>query len=145
MEPDANPGFETRDVTVRLTPIDALGLPPVGVVKIDVEGHELAVLRGAHRLLASHRPAVIVESEERHHAGGVEQVRRFLADLGYKGYYLHRGATHPIAAFDAARLQSPDTRKAVGAGRSPDYVNNFVHLHAADARRPHLEACRPSG
>lgn len=142
VEPDANPGFESRDVTVRLTPIDALELAPVGVVKIDVEGHELAVLRGARRLLHTDRPAVIVESEERHHAGGVERVRRFLADLGYQGYYLHRGAMHPIGTFDVGRLQSPQTRKAVGADRSADHVNNFVYLHTDDPRRPRLEAYR---
>jgi FkbM family methyltransferase len=144
VEPDANPGFDSRDVTVRLTPIDALDLPPVGVVKIDVEGHELAVLRGARRLLGTDRPAVIVESEERHHAGGVEQVRRFLTDLGYEGHYLHRGAMRPVDTFDAARLQPAEEQKAVGAGRSPDYVNNFVYLHAEDPRRPRVVAYRPA-
>lgn len=143
LEPDANPGFDSRDVTVRLTPIDALDLARVGVVKIDVEGHELAVLRGARKLLGEHRPAVIVESEERHTPGGVEQVRRFLDDLGYEGFYLHRGTVHPISAFDPERLQAPETQKAVGAERSPDYVNNFVFVHAADPRRPRLLAYAP--
>jgi len=142
VEPDANPGFDSRDVTVRLTPIDALQLPPVGVVKIDVEGHELAVLRGARRLLGTDRPAVIVEAEERHNAGGVEQVRRFFAELGYVGHYLHRGVVHPVGEFDVARLQSAQTQKAVGSDRSPDYVNNFVYLHADDPRRPALESYR---
>jgi FkbM family methyltransferase len=31
------------------------------VLKIDVEGHELAVLEGARRLLESHRPTIIIE------------------------------------------------------------------------------------
>ena len=33
----------------------------VGLVKVDVEGHELAVLRGAAGLLERHRPALILE------------------------------------------------------------------------------------
>lgn len=136
VEPEANPGFASREVTVRLRPVDSLDLPTVGVVKIDVEGHELAALRGARGLLVRDRPVVIVESEERHRAGSVEEVRQFLEELGYEGHYLHRGAVRPIADFDPGRLQSPETQKAVGGDRSPDYVNNFVYLHPTDPRRP---------
>ncbi len=38
LQSDANPGFETRTITVERKPIDALDLPPLGLVKIDVEG-----------------------------------------------------------------------------------------------------------
>lgn len=34
---------------------------PIGLIKIDVEGHELKVLRGAQLLLKTHRPAVVIE------------------------------------------------------------------------------------
>ena len=46
-----------RTVRVPLTTLDA-ALPaslPIGLAKMDVEGHELAVLEGARELLASHR------------------------------------------------------------------------------------------
>lgn len=140
LEADANPGFATRAVPVRLRPVDDLGLAPVGVVKIDVEGHELAALAGARGLLVRDGPAVLVEAEERHRAGSVQQVRRFLEDLGYEGHYLHAGVLRPIADFDPARLQSPAAQKAVGGDRSPDYVNNFLYLRPADPRRADLLA-----
>lgn len=36
-------------------------LPPPSLIKIDVEGHELAVILGAQELLREHRPALVIE------------------------------------------------------------------------------------
>jgi FkbM family methyltransferase len=49
----------------------------VSLVKVDVEGHELAVLRGAAGVLAAHRPALIVECNE------PEALERFAGEHGY--------------------------------------------------------------
>lgn len=57
-------------------PIDALMLPAVRLVKIDVEGHELAVLRGMRSLLERDHPALIVET-------GLQETLDVLGDLGY--------------------------------------------------------------
>lgn len=130
---DANPGFVTRDVEVPTTTIDALGLDALSLIKIDVEGHEFAVLNGAVETLRSQKPVCIVECEERHNSGGVGRAFRFFAGLGYEAYYLHRGKLCDGAAFDAAMLQDAGQAKAVGGGRSPDYVNNFIFVHPARA------------
>ena len=42
--------------------IDSLRLPPIRLVKIDAEGHELAVLRGMRALVARDHPVLIVET-----------------------------------------------------------------------------------
>lgn len=62
--------------TIRVVTLDSLGLAP-SVVKIDVEGHELEVLKGAEQTLIAHRPAVIVE----HHSGPIDEV---FAQFGYR-------------------------------------------------------------
>jgi hypothetical protein len=55
------------------------GVP--GFVKIDVDGGEVEVLRGAERLLVEHRPSLIVET----HSQELErQCAWFLADHGYR-------------------------------------------------------------
>jgi len=49
---------------IRVLTLDSLDQPPPDLLKIDVEAGELAVLRGAARLLADRRPAVICEVAE---------------------------------------------------------------------------------
>lgn len=59
-------------------PVDALHVPqPVQLVKIDTEGHELAVLRGMTELLARDHPTLIVEANS-------GEVVDFLAKFGYE-------------------------------------------------------------
>ena len=67
---DLSKGMDRRCVpTIRLDDVD---LGRVSLLKVDVEGHELAVLRGARELLEVHRPMLIIEVEERHAAGSRE-------------------------------------------------------------------------
>ena len=59
---------------------------PIALVKIDVEGAELGVLRGAERLLGRDRPTILFEHAPIHaNAFGTrsEQVWTLLADAGY--------------------------------------------------------------
>ncbi len=46
--------------------VDELGIGDVGLVKIDVQGAEERVLRGAQDLLARHRPVLFVELDPKH-------------------------------------------------------------------------------
>jgi FkbM family methyltransferase len=52
----------TTEMPVHMQTLDSLGLVDVGFLKIDVEGHELAVLRGANETIAKNRPVVFMES-----------------------------------------------------------------------------------
>jgi FkbM family methyltransferase len=68
-----------------------LGRPNVGLVKIDVEGHELHVLRGLHETLRASRCPVLTEVRDRllRGAGGSrEQLFGFMDELGYSSYDL---------------------------------------------------------
>ena len=96
----------------------------IAAVKIDVEGHELSVLRGARRVLDRHGPLVVVESEARHVGeDGVRAVLAFLAERGYGGAFVRRGRLLPVEQFDAAVHQK---RSGGRFWDSPDYCNNFV-------------------
>ena len=61
-------------------------------IKIDVEGHEEAVLRGMQGLMRCWRPTVLVEVEERHNPGAVGRVAAFMATHGYQGFFLLAGS-----------------------------------------------------
>ena len=58
-------------------------------VKIDVEGHEFDVLRGAERVLQHHRPAMLVEASGNPDGsdGAVVSVFRLLVNMGYAPYW----------------------------------------------------------
>jgi FkbM family methyltransferase len=50
----------------------------IGLIKIDVEGHELEVLKGSRQILSSQKPAIIFENNT-----GEKAVLNFLQDFGY--------------------------------------------------------------
>jgi FkbM family methyltransferase len=101
---------------------------PIGAIKIDVEGHELSVLRGAERLLRMHRPTVVCECEQRHISQGrVQDVIDFMSSLGYQGMFLHRKKWIDAADFDPAIHQRQEGDRFWDA---PDYCNNFLFVPA---------------
>lgn len=71
-----------------LRPLDGLGLPAPRAVKLDVEGHELAALKGARRTLESAKPFVVFESWARpENPAEAHAPFEYLAGLGYEFYH----------------------------------------------------------
>jgi FkbM family methyltransferase len=96
----------------------------VRFVKCDVEGHELAVLRGARRLL-EHRPVLLVEIEQRQ--GDLDATFDLLSSAGYDGWAVTPAGLRPLAEFDVQRDQLDHLPGAPAGGPvTPDYVNNFL-------------------
>jgi FkbM family methyltransferase len=128
-------GMPMREVVVPLRRLDDLELATVGVIKIDAEGHELAVLGGAQVLIARDRPSVMIEVEERHKPGSVAAVRSFFDARGYVGFFLVGRRVAPIGQFDPNLHQ--DTSWVIGDTVAVDktYVNTFIFTAS-----PHLTA-----
>ena len=102
----ADPRIEAvRRQTVRVLPLDALELDEVSAIKVDVEGGEEEMLRGAAATLSRCRPVLSVEIEERHRPGSTRRVPALLAQLGYEGWWEFYGEWRPIERFDAALMQ----------------------------------------
>lgn len=124
-------GVDIETHATRLRTLDSFELESVGLIKIDVEGHELAVIEGARGTLERNRPTVLVEVEERHKAGGIARVRAALEALGYEGYYLDGARLLPVALFDPARDQNPQSlENSVKVSR---YINNFIYFERRQA------------
>jgi FkbM family methyltransferase len=81
-------------LAVRLTTLDR-EFPPdarIGVLKVDVEGHEAAVLAGADRLLAAHAIRDVVYEE---HAPGAGPATALLLSRGYRVFGISKGLLGP--------------------------------------------------
>jgi FkbM family methyltransferase len=91
--------------SVPMLALDDLALADVTAIKLDAEGAEEEILRGAAATLLRCRPVLSVEIEERHRAGSTKAVPAFLAGLGYRGFWEFWGDWRPVEAFDPASMQ----------------------------------------
>ncbi len=112
---------------VPLITLDSLRLTDLTHVKLDAEGGEYEVLRGAGETLTRCRPILSIEIEERHRAGATYMVPAFLDALGYDAFWEWWGDWQPMAGFDRARMHqaNPDPSKFDDPG---DYVFVFYFL-----------------
>ena len=108
---------------VPLITLDSLALRDVTAIKLDAEGAEEAILRGAAATLRRCRPILSIEVEERHAAGSTRAVPALLATLGYHGAFWLDGL-RPLAEFDAATMQRASPDPTVFAASDP-YVFTF--------------------
>lgn len=96
--PSVNKTIEVDVISIDQV-VREMSLPRVDVIKIDVEGAEGAVVRGAQETLARFRPLLIVEMDRgREQAFGdtPESLQRTLQDLGYTLYRLQRNRLAPV-------------------------------------------------
>jgi FkbM family methyltransferase len=99
-----------QSVAVRRVPIDSLGLADVRFVKMDIEGHEAAALRGAEKTIRRDSPLLLLELETRHQRIG--DVTGMLAEWGYHGSVLDGRGWVPLEDFDLAGHQRANAHVA---------------------------------
>jgi len=109
---DQNPGIHViEEVAVEVCTLDSFALAPVCFIKIDVEGHELEVLHGAADTLQRNRPVLLIEIEDRHRHGALDDTPVWLSQFGYRPWVLSA----------AGQLtECVDLHRAAGKG-----INNF--------------------
>jgi FkbM family methyltransferase len=126
---------EQMALDVPFCTLDEFEPDDVDFIKIDVEGHEAAVLRGARRTIAAHRPTLLIEIEQRHLTDGdVMDVIGEVESLGYAAYFVQSGALLPAEEFRYEQHQQPyldhvDDRR---------YANDFIFLPRDSAPRREL-------
>ncbi|MCD6019995.1 MAG: FkbM family methyltransferase [Bacteroidetes bacterium] len=102
----------------------ANGLTP-DLMKIDVEGHELAVLKGGETYLSNRHPTLIIEIEQRHHKTiSVDSIFESFKTKGYHCFYYSKkqGRLFPLDE----KTYLTNTPDFFG---KPDYVNNYILIH----------------
>jgi FkbM family methyltransferase len=102
-----------RVTTVPVVTIDQICPGPVALIKIDVEGHEAAVVRGAAGTIASHSPAIIFEYAPELLDDPAQAPFEWLADRGYELYRI-RCARHSVTGRGRLVLDCLRERPAEG-------------------------------
>ncbi|MGE3691008.1 MAG: FkbM family methyltransferase [Novosphingobium sp.] len=105
-------GGEVASEEVEIAALDSdpalAHLERLDLLKVDAEGHELAVLKGAKGLIKRFQPSVFVEPSSRE---SVDSLKAMMGKLGYRGYWF------------AGQRYGPDDRFAPQPGSSHHDVN----------------------
>jgi FkbM family methyltransferase len=138
----ARPAGAYRTVQIERRRLDDLRFERIDFIKCDVEGHELAVLRGGEATLRRLQPTVLVEIEERHADADFKATREYLEGLGYSGYAVSRDGLRPVGEFDVGRDQIAVLESEPGSGwmMDPAYINNFLFVASGIDVAPLLAA-----
>jgi FkbM family methyltransferase len=115
---------------VEVKTLDSFSPSNISLIKIDVEGHEEAVLEGARNTIDRNRPVLIIESENRHNPGAPRRIAEMLSKLEYLGFYIKHGQ---LMAFDTLCDLDTDPENIESAERP--YINNFIFIPAEQAHK----------
>ena len=102
------PPHTVEETKVRTVRPDQMALGDIGFIKIDVEGHELAVLAGLSGLLAKCLPNLIIEVGGAQRGGSLAEVRARLDSLGYIALRLDERGLLKALTNDAEVKGSPN-------------------------------------
>ena len=154
------PGTRRETITVAARRLDeALPDGPVHMIKVDVEGGELLVLRGASRLLREQRPAVVFEfglGAADHYGHGPRDVFDFFAEHGMRVFTLegllaghppltlvelereYQGGQYYFAAHDPDLVLGVPRKLNLGCGY--DHRAGYLNVDLFDRHEPDLVA-----
>jgi FkbM family methyltransferase len=119
--PNQQSGANAVTVDVETRRLDDFAIANCSFIKIDVEGHEEAVLDGASGLIDAQRPVLMIELVEAFNPGVITRVAERYSARSYNVFFSKAGLK-PIAEFDAAR----DQDEALLPSR--EYVANFFFI-----------------
>ena len=147
LETDTHQGVDRAEVRVETATLDSFNLSDIGLIKIDVEGHEWPMLLGAVETLQRNEPNLIIEIDERRSPGNLRLITDMLTGMGYEGHvvidrklvavdqlcveihqrlgHLPNGATQAGMATSAT---SSGSHRGIGtrSSRCPDVPNSLV-------------------
>lgn len=127
-----SPRVTVERFAVPMTRLDDFALADLTGMKIDAEGAEYEILRGARETLLRCRPVLTIEIEERHREGSTWAVPAFLDALGYEVLFELDGQWLPVAALDRTTMQRASPDPSVFEASDP-YVFVFYALPREDA------------
>ena len=76
-----------KKVPIKMKKLDDIEIRnKIGLIKIDVEGHERNVLQGGIETVKNNKPVLLVEIEQRHTKTPITEIITFINSIGYKAF-----------------------------------------------------------
>lgn len=110
-----------KSIDVEIDTLDNFNIDRVGFIKIDVEGHELAVLEGAKKTIQKNMPIMIIEIEEKHTKKPIETLIEQVQSYGYDCFALKNGILTNFSNLDIEKHHRQHSVKK-------DYIFNFIFI-----------------
>lgn len=115
-----------KELKVTTKRLDDYNFTDVRFIKIDVEGHELDVIRGTKDTIEKWRPIIQVEIEQKRISFPISRVFEEILACGYRGVFLYQNKLHSLTEFSVENHQN-----ATSAGKHRNkmkHVDNFLFL-----------------
>jgi FkbM family methyltransferase len=135
---DSAPARDCPQLEIRVGDevVESLGISRLGLIKIDVEGLELAVLEGLKRTLNSQDPVVMFEAHPEVDRAGAEATVEFLRQLGFIHLY---SCERPRMSRQASKIKRAVFRLRHGSRPRPvpvEVLDDRQYLMLFASRRP---------
>ena len=113
-------GSDDLDLAVPVVTLDSFDMADVGFIKIDVEGHELSVLKGAEATISRYRPTLLVEIDPIvQPPTQFAAVFNWLSERGYSSYHMSNNGLVPCDT--SVQTERPE-------------VYNFIFIHTTNSQ-----------
>ena len=103
------------------------GIQNVSVIKIDVEGAEFDVVKGAKETIQKSQPILIIEIEQRHHQMDIKEHIKAIEQMGnYQCFYFEATSQtlkQDVHSKSILELQSPENH-----AKNRQFINNFIFV-----------------
>lgn len=122
---------EVKHINVRTEKLDNYKFENIDFIKIDVEGHEMQVLKGAQKTIQKNKPVIQIEIETRHlpEKIKIKDIFHWFNNCGYEGYFFKDNELNSIEKFNEEYqnkyLDKNNSIKLSNKLKSKLYVNNF--------------------
>ena len=109
-------------ISIQCRKLDSLKLKKIGLIKIDVEGFEIEVIKGAINTIKIHKPVMIIENELVH-TSDTNDLFLTMNELGYNKYICNKfGKLEKIHNFSVKDHQIDAANKDI------NYIQNYIFI-----------------
>lgn len=117
-----DPGGKREVIKIELKNLDSYNFKKVDFIKIDVEGSEYSVLKGAFNTITNNKPTILIEIEQRHLINtSIAEIIDYILSFGYDGFFIENEQIIEIKNFNYELHQKPYLNNIY----SKLYINNF--------------------